>query len=123
MQPARLDAVMRFLFRPDGRIARQEFVLGIGLVLAVFAAFNVPLWREDPPAVLAVLAFMAVSVPLAIAYFVLVVKRCHDIGLPASYVLLLLVPVLGIVWLAFLAVMPGTGGPNAYGPAPAFAAD
>ncbi|HMN85296.1 MAG TPA: hypothetical protein PKA74_04840 [Bauldia sp.] len=59
MQPARLDAVMRFLFRPDGRIARQEFVLGIGLVLAVFAAFNVPLWREDPPAVLAVLAFMA----------------------------------------------------------------
>ena len=81
--------------------------------LAVFA-FLVARDALAPP----VLVLVAVlGLPLFVAQLVLVAKRCHDIGLPGSYVLLLFVPVLGFAWLVALAVMPGNPGPNAYGAA------
>jgi len=122
MPAARLDTVLRFFFRPEGRITRAEFVLGVALLLSLAAAIYLQLWSGDPADGLILLAF-ALGLPLTIAQFVLVAKRCHDIGLPGTFMLLLLVPVLGLGWLVFLALMPGTGGPNAYGPAPAFSSD
>ena len=87
--------------------------------LAVFA-FLVARDALSPP-LLVLLAML--GLPLFVAQLVLVAKRCHDIGLPGSYVLLLFVPVLGLAWLVALAIIPGNPGPNAYGAAPRFAAD
>lgn len=120
MQPVGVNALVQFFFRPDGRIARREFVLGVGLIVAVNLAAFTWLFARDPVAPSLLLFVSIASIPFFVAQLVLVAKRCHDIGLPGSYVLLLFVPILGFAWLAALAIVPGNPGPNAYGPAPRF---
>lgn len=123
MQPAGIDALLRFFFRPQGRITRIEYFLGFGFILSIDLAALSFLWPRTDLAGGALMLTMILGLPLTIAQFVLVAKRCHDIGLPGTFMLLLFVPVLGLVWLIFLALMPGSSGPNAYGPAPAFSSD
>ena len=121
MNPVGVDAFASFFFRPAGRIARQEYVLGFGLVMALnVAGFMLILAGGAPD--LIVLAIAMLWFPFLVAQLVLVAKRCHDIGLPGIYLVLVFVPILGLAWLVALAVIPGNPGPNAYGPAPRFSA-
>jgi uncharacterized membrane protein YhaH (DUF805 family) len=122
MHPVGVNALARFFFRPAGRIARGEYALGVGLVVAVNLAIFTFLAARDAIAPPVLLLVLLLCLPLLVAQLVLVAKRCHDIGLPGSYLLLLFVPVLGLAWLVALGVLPGNPGPNAYGPAPRFAA-
>jgi len=121
MNPAGVDAFASFYFKPAGRIARREYVLGLGLILALSFAGVSRLLAGDAPIVV-VVAMSLLWFPFLVAELVLVAKRCHDIGLPGIYLVLVFVPILGLAWLAALAVIPGTAGPNAYGPAPRFTA-
>jgi len=59
-----------------------------------------------------------IGLPLFVAELVVVAKRCHDVGLPGLFVVLLFVPLLGLGWLLLLAGMPGSPGLNAYGAPP-----
>jgi uncharacterized membrane protein YhaH (DUF805 family) len=123
MPAAGLDQVLAFFYRPQGRIGRVEFALGVVLVytlgLAILFFF---LARFDPES--GAVAFVIVaSLPLSVGMLIIVAKRCHDIGLPGTFLLLLFVPIVGIVWLIALCFIPGTAGPNAYGPAPQFLPD
>lgn len=121
MHPVGVNALARFFFRPAGRIARREYALGIGLILAVnVAVFSFLVGRGEPEPVSVVL-LTVLATPFFVAQLVLVAKRCHDIGLPGSYVLLLFVPIVGLAWFLALAFLPGNPGPNVYGPAPRFA--
>jgi uncharacterized membrane protein YhaH (DUF805 family) len=122
--PAAANAdIARFFFRTEGRIGRSEYLLGIGLILAVDAAvllFLIARTDFDP----GVLVLFAITgIPLTVAMLVLVAKRCHDIGLPGSFVLLLVVPPVGAFWLIALAIIPGNGRPNLYGAPPQFRPD
>ncbi len=72
-----------------------------------------PTWRSG-------LALMISAFPSTVAQFVLAAKRCHDIGLSGAFVLVLLVPFAGLLWLAALAVIAGSAGANLYGPPPRF---
>jgi len=112
--------VLAFFFRPQGRIGRTEYALGIVFVYAVsFALMLFVLSRfgaEGGPILLA----MVVTLPLTVAAFVIVAKRCHDLGLPGTFLLLVFVPMIGVIWLIALAFIPGTAGPNVYGAAPRF---
>lgn len=121
MHPVGVNALARFFFRPAGRIARREYALGVGLILSVnVAAFSFLVGGGEPePGTLFLLTVLAI--PFFVAQLVLVAKRCHDIGLPGSYVLLLFVPIVGLAWFVALAFLPGNPGPNVYGPAPRFA--
>jgi uncharacterized membrane protein YhaH (DUF805 family) len=123
MRPAGIEQVVRFFFRPQGRITRTEYLLGIGFILAVEAALLALMWDriEIAPALLFV--GLLPGLLLTIAVLVLIAKRCHDIGLPGSFLLLLFVPAVGLVWIIFLGLMPGKDLPNAYGPAPRFGPD
>lgn len=122
MQPVGVDTFLRFFFRPAGRIGRQEFVLGIALIFAVDVVILTLLLGGDAPEPGLVLLLTVLSIPIVVAQLVLVAKRCHDIGLPGVYLLLLFVPILGLAWLVALFVIPGNARPNAYGPPPLFAA-
>lgn len=122
MQPVGVDTFLRFFFRPAGRICRQEFALGIALILAVDVVILTLLFRGAAPEPGPVLLLAVLSIPIVVAQLVLVAKRCHDIGLPGVYLLLLFVPILGLAWLVALFVIPGNAGPNAYGPPPRFEA-
>ena len=119
MRPVDLDALVAFFFRANGRIARSEYALGIAFIdaLAFALLFFVIARMDSQPSYL---LLMLVDLPLIAACFIVAAKRCHDVGVPGSFVLLLLVPIIGLGWLVALAFIPGAPGPNAYGPEPEF---
>lgn len=121
MHPVTLSQWFAFFFRAAGRIGRSEYGLGVGfLYAAAFAVIFSLATRSDADSIVAFALLF--NVPFVIALWVLTVKRCHDIGLPGLYVLLLIVPIVGVVWLIALAIIPGKPGPNAYGPEPTYSA-
>ena len=114
------DQLLTFFLRPQGRISRLEFALGAGLVMCLDLALLAVITRY--PALTPGMMFLTalLGLPLTIAMLVIAAKRCHDISLPGSFVLLLLIPVVGVAWLVVLGLLPGKAGPNAYGPPPQF---
>ena len=118
MRRVSLNEWISFFFRAAGRISRAEYGLGIVFVYCIALAiiFFIAGQSKTPEISLSLL----VNAPLLIALLVLSAKRCHDIGLPGSFVLLLVVPIAGVVWLVALALIPGKPGPNAYGPEPTY---
>jgi uncharacterized membrane protein YhaH (DUF805 family) len=99
---------------PRGRIARGRFVvsfailLGLGYVLV--QGIDSTLGEAAGTVVVALLLWLATA---------LSVRRLHDTGRSAWWMLVLAVPVLGALWLAWvLLVQRGTDGDNAFGPDP-----
>jgi uncharacterized membrane protein YhaH (DUF805 family) len=110
-------------FQFDGRINRAKFWLGIvaiWIVEAILFAILTPIGFDS--AIAAVLglavAVVAIWVGLAIA-----IKRWHDRGKSGWWVLIVLIPIIGSIWaLIETGFLPGTDGPNEYGPDPLAAA-
>ena len=120
MKPVRTNELLRFFFTAGGRIARQEYVLGLAVIYAVDATvIAFALHQADRDLALG-LAIMLSAFPSTVALFVLAAKRCHDIALPGALTLLLLVPFLGLLWLLALAFIAGNPRANQYGPPPRF---
>lgn len=116
--PATTDQILRFFFRVQGRIGRQEYALGIGVVYPLnFAILFYLLSRTEISGAM-LLLLTAISLPVLLALIVLMAKRCHDLGLPGSFFLLALVPFVGLFWPFALAFLPGNPGDNSYGPPP-----
>jgi uncharacterized membrane protein YhaH (DUF805 family) len=122
-RPASASDLLVFFFRPIGRIGRAEFVLAIGAILSLEVAAIAHLYRHDDVSPGVAFLMTLVAVPLLVAELVVAAKRCHDVGLPGLFVVLLLVPLLGLGWLILLAGMPGSAAPNAYGAPPRIAPD
>jgi uncharacterized membrane protein YhaH (DUF805 family) len=120
MKPVGLDQILTFFFRPVGRITRVEFALATLLILCIDGAILMQLVGHPELRPGPVFAVMILGLPLLIAQLVVAAKRCHDMGLPGSFVLLLVIPGFGAAWLVALALFPGKAGPNAYGPEPRF---
>lgn len=55
---------------------------------------------------------------VALPSLALGVRRLHDSGRSGWWMLVSLVPFIGVVALLVLMVLPGTSGPNEYGPDP-----
>ena len=99
----------------SGRARRSEywwyalcnFLIGAVLQLAdYFIGFDI--------GILGSLYGLAVLVP-GLAVFV---RRMHDVGKSGWFILLLLLPVIGWIWLLVLLFTEGNYGPNQYGPDP-----
>ena len=123
MRPAGVRQLLTFFFRVEGRIGRMEYLLGAGFVYAAnLAVLSFTLGGPQlEPSSLAALSLIAL--PSLIAWLVVIAKRCHDIGLSGLFVILALMPFVGIFWVIALALVPGTAGSNRYGAAPEFGAD
>lgn len=111
------DAPWRMLFSTRGRISRRRFwlwgigaMLGLGYVLrGLLAVAGVEPLRAD-----AVVNLVLLWPVLAIS-----IKRWHDRGQPGWWVLVVLVPVVGWLWLLWAnGFLRGTPGPNRYGAPP-----
>lgn len=87
MRPAGLKEVLAFFYRPRGRIGRGEYALGLALVYAISLA--VLAFAVTHPEILELTLALAMwlAIPLTIGFLVVVAKRCHDIGLPGSFVI------------------------------------
>ena len=100
----------------DGRARRTEYWM--------FALFNI--------IIVAVLLILAVVTKSPIFYILYVlyllavllpalgvlVRRLHDQGKSGAWFWISLVPFIGGIWLLVLTCIPGTPGPNQYGPDP-----
>lgn len=125
--------MLHFFFGFHGRIRRTSYFFGAlaamcvwsTIALSELAAMSVHLddrldsltWSFDPSPI----GFAAVSVLGLFALWsmlALTVKRWHDVGVTGWFSLLSLPPVAhGVVFL-LLCLLPGTTGPNKFGPDP-----
>ena len=104
-------------FSIEGRAARSEYwffwlfyvIATIILQIADSALF--------PAAGLGPLSTLF-SVLIFIPFITVGVRRLHDRDMSGWWMLLMLVPLIGSIILLVLYLMPGTDGPNKYGPDP-----
>jgi len=98
-----------------GRAGRREFWLFvlfnfvvnlIAVVLDRAVLHGVPIFQ--------VLAVLALFVPALALNF----RRLHDIDRSAWWLLICLIPFVGVIVLLVFAILPGTVGPNRFGPDP-----
>ena len=83
---------------------------------------DVPMTISQAPAALLVtgLLYLAATVPAG----VLTIKRLHDRGRSGWFTLVGGIPLVGTLWLLIdLTLLPGTPGPNRFGPDPLAADD
>ncbi len=105
------------LFKFDGRINRGKFWLGVAilyvvpwLLFLIAGAVNSSfLW-----VLVSLLMIVLIWPGLAIS-----IKRWHDRGKSGWWILIGLIPLVGPIWaLIETGFLPGTPGPNQYGPDP-----
>ena len=120
----------RLLFGFEGRMNRARFwlvALGIFVVEAIaFAAMGgaalLSADRERAIAAIGPIAGIVMAIVLLVAAWIslaVAVKRYHDRDKSAWWLLVLFVPVIGHLWyLIECGFLPGTPGPNVYGPDP-----
>jgi uncharacterized membrane protein YhaH (DUF805 family) len=106
-----LLAILSHLFNPTGRIARRWYWGGM-LAVVWTAYFLMPFAQYAGGRWLTILIFL----PFYWSLFCLMSQRCHDIGRSAWWLILLIVPILGLLWwLAVLGFRRGDPGGNQYG--------
>lgn len=114
----RVTTVLWALFGFDGRISRQTFWLGFGLMTALSAVAMTP-YRlagglpEEPDLYFFLLLGVALWSEVALA-----VKRLHDRGVSGLFALLLALPFVNFALFVFLGLVPGEPRANRYGPGP-----
>ena len=120
--PSRIDLddpmpPWRLWLDPRGRIGRATFWRGgvlalLGLALLLRALLDIARWPPEQ-------AEQWVSLVMAWPTVAVSAKRWHDRGRSAWWVLLLLLPVIGVLWLlADNGFVRGSAGTNRYGPPP-----
>ncbi len=109
------------LFSFEGRIRRSQYWGGAIASMFIFYAAAFALIFLASAIGVEALAIGAIVPYIAVLWssLALQVKRWHDRGKSGAYILVNLIPIAGPIW-AFIEVgcLPGTMGPNAYGPDP-----
>ena len=121
--------MMNLLFSFQGRVNRARFwLVHVGVLVVEMILFAITggaaILAGDPNAaaasmggagIVAALIFIPIFwVSLAIA-----IKRYHDRNKSGWWIFIVLVPVIGALWyLIECGFLPGTSGPNEYGPDP-----
>ena len=105
-----------FLFSFEGRIRRADYwkrwMLPVFIVLLILGIIDVALETENA---LSILASLALFYPgLAVN-----AKRCHDRGRSGWFLLINLLPLIGVIWyFVETGFLRGTIGDNRFGPDP-----
>jgi uncharacterized membrane protein YhaH (DUF805 family) len=114
----------QFLFSLHGRVTRVSwwlrFVVPVFLILSDFTITVGPgPWTSETDKVLLTGAVAMLTGVLLWPTIAVAVKRCHDRGRSGWFLLIVLIPTLGFVWLMIeLGLVRGTSGPNRFGPDP-----
>ncbi len=115
---------------PVGRIRRLPYFL-YGLLIGVISvlpqiALSVMTGQQDvadpellgaPGVVLSILAFIFALIALY-GGIILGIKRLHDLDKSGWFLLIFLIPIVGLLLALYLLFFPGTPGPNRFGPPP-----
>lgn len=103
----------------SGRAQRAEywyFVLFNFIICVILGAIDsVISWgSQSPMMVLSGLYSLAVLIPSLAVLF----RRLHDTGRSGWWILIVLIPIIGSIWLLVLMVLDSSYGDNKYGPNP-----
>lgn len=112
----------KYLFTSfEGRINRAKFWAGVGVMFAVYIVAFLIDNLIGTMSYEAGIGVVSGIVSLAMIYFgiALYAKRWHDRDKSGWWTLILLVPIIGSIWLLVeCGILPGTQGPNRFGPDP-----
>jgi uncharacterized membrane protein YhaH (DUF805 family) len=113
-------SVTEDLFSFRGRRNRKSYILAtllvVALMLVVWIIAGAVSYASNGNALMIVAGLL--TIPLAVMSWALGSQRCRDFGWTGWAILITLIPYVG--WLFSIAIMfvPGTQGPNRYGPDP-----
>ncbi len=123
--PFRSPTVLWALFGFDGRISREVFWLGFGLLYSagdvILSLLLPPLVTPETIAELQGTQLLLLLVALAAAVwmqFALVAKRLHDAGWSGSFAIVMAAPLLNLLAMAVVGLLPGEAGANRFGVGP-----
>ena len=129
MKQACLSAIG--IFSLSGRASRGDYWLAFGIALAVHliagfawlaAARMVPASGASGAVPMTAWALLAIYglivVANAIFFMATATRRCHDADISAWYIIMLVVPLLNLIFWAYLGVKKGNPEPNKYGDPP-----
>jgi uncharacterized membrane protein YhaH (DUF805 family) len=110
----------QFYFSGQGRANRKQWWLYLVLPAIVgsivFSLLDASMGTVDPGSGFGLFSgiwSLLVLIPAIIVY----IKRFHDRDKSGWWVLIGLIPIIGAIWLLIeLGFLPGTPGPNQYGP-------
>jgi len=101
-------------FSSPGRLDRKRFWLA-SLPLIGAQILGEILIRSEVELALGALVYLAILIPS----FVITIKRLHDRDRSGWFTLITAIPLLGAIWLLIeTGFLPGTPGPNRFGPNP-----
>ena len=113
-----MQRYLSLYFNPTGRVSRGAYWLNAWVILPI-AAFAISLILLSIGLSFNELANVALSLIILWSNLALSIKRLHDQDKSAWWILFALIPLLGFVVLfIILGFLPGTKGPNRYGPQP-----
>ena len=106
------------IFALEGRRNRQSYALyflAFNIALILYGAMAGFVGEMNPS-----LGMVMVLLWLPVAYsgLVVIAQRCRDFGWAGWAALIIAVPVIGVFFIIALLFIPGTSGPNRYGPDP-----
>ena len=118
-------AHLKYLYMSSqGRINRQRIwigalLLGLGMVpfVVLYAIF---ISNASFLTLIFLLILIAAYIAAGIADIMLYIKRAHDRNHTGWYILLTIIPFIGIIWAIELAFFKGTEGTNQYGEDPRY---
>lgn len=106
------------MFSLEGRRNRKSLLLYFlvyFVILTIVSAIATVMANIDPSLGIIVLLMW---LPMPYSACVVLAQRCRDVGWTGWAVLIVLIPLIGMFFLISLFFIPGTDGPNRYGPDP-----
>lgn len=109
------------LFSFSGRRNRKSFILftiiSMAALLGLWFGISLIVGNDEPPILLIIVGSL-LTAAILVADSAVSVQRIHDFGWSGWTVLISLLPVVGWIFDLALCCVPGTHGPNKYGPDP-----
>lgn len=116
-----LDVIKNHFIDFDGRASRKEYWMFVAFYLAIYIGASIVGGIlgavSDTLGLLVSLVIGLFALAVILPSLGIAVRRLHDTGKSGWFILLSLIPLVGLVLLYFM-ILEGDSGPNEYGPDP-----
>ena len=119
-QLRRRNPIVWVLFGLAGRVSRGVYWLCFVLFVCLESAMLVQILGGEQASYYGLVSTILPAMLLITLYsnIAVAVKRLHDLGYSGFLALALLIPFVNLAFTIWVGILPGTAGPNRYGPAP-----
>ena len=117
MMNKNLKSFVDYLFIPKGRASRYEYWTTLLAFCAIASILSyLTFLNAETAVVFCILMCVIIGIPATWFKIVFTIRRLHDLGKSAKYLLFCLIPVIGHIYLVVnVCFMKGQDGPNCFG--------